>query len=30
MLLTKEEKNRLEIISAVIAGKIALADAALL
>jgi len=30
MLLTKEEKNRLEIISALIAGKIALADAALL
>jgi transposase len=30
MLLTKEEKNRIEIISAVIAGKIALEDAALL
>ena len=30
MLLTKEEQNRIEIISAIIAGKIALADAALL
>jgi transposase len=30
MLLTKEEKNRIEIISAVIEGKIALEDAALL
>ncbi len=30
MLLTKEEKNRIEIISAVIAGKIGVADAALL
>lgn len=30
MLLTKEEKNRIEIISAVLGGKIGVADAALL